>query len=1008
MEIYIREHVNLLTMNKLLNNHYQHLLHKLYLHILVFITLIYSTSCSNNSSITEYVDPFIGTDGTGHTFPGATLPFGMVQLSPDTRDSGWENCSGYHSTNKTILGFSHTHLSGTGAIDYGDILVMPMAGEYYSKAGDENNSDNGYRSRFNKEDEIAEPGYYCVNLLDDKIKAEMTVTSRVGFHRYTFPKNKTPHLLFDLQHGLGDNVIESSIKIISQNEISGLRRSSGWARDQYVYFYAKFSKPFSNFKIIENNSIRTQIDSISGTNIKSIFSFENLNDPLIVKVSLSAVNEKGAQMNMEREASTWDFDLIRQMALEKWEKELSVIKIKGGAKKDRIKFYTALYHSFIAPNIYHDVDGKYRGADLKIKTLSESDSMYTVFSLWDTFRATHPLFVLLKPAFAEQLVRTLITKATEGNLLPVWELAANETGTMIGYHSIPVIVDAFIKGLQNFDYELALEQMVKSSMQDHLGLDSYKFKGYIPLEKENESVSKTLEYAYDDWCIAIMAEKLGKPILANKYFRRSLNYLNVYDNNVGFVRGKKFGNWVSPFNPSEVNSVYTEANAWQYNFFVPQDISGMISMMGGDTIFNQKLDELFTTSSKLIGRHQPDITGLIGQYAHGNEPSHNFAYLYNYIGKAYKTQNRVRQIMDDLYTVNRDGLSGNEDCGQMSSWYVFSAMGFYPVTPGQNIYAIGAPIFDEVTINLNDKKSFIIRAKNTSSINKYIYSATLNGDNYSKSYINHEQIVNGGVLEFKMDSKPNMSWGQSKNSKPMSLIDEKVVMNPTISAPSQAFSDSMTISMHCGTEGSSIFFTLNGSTPSINSIRYENPIKLKETTTVKAISLKTNYLPSYIEEVVYNKVPYKINIEYHEPYNEQYTAGGHYGLFDTIRGTPTAWGSWQGFLGKDFFATIDLGDIRSINSVSATFLQKPDSWIWLPKSVSFELSTDGKNFSKIKSYNHNISLKEYDPAIVDFEQEILNPIRYIRVRAKNMGSCPSWHPGSGNDSWVFIDEITIK
>ena len=458
------------------------------------------------------------------------MPFGMVQLSPDTRDSGWENCSGYHSTNNTILGFSHTHLSGTGAIDYGDILVMPMAGEYYFDAGDEKNSDNGYRSRFNKEDEIAEPGYYCVNLLDDKIKAEMTVTSRVGFHRYTFPKNKPPHLLFDLQHGLGDNVIESSIKIISQNEISGLRRSSGWAKDQYVYFYAKFSKPFSNFRIIKDNTIQTQIDSITGTNIKSIFSFENLNDPLIVKVSLSAVNEKGAQMNMKREANTWDFDFIRQMALEKWEKELSIVKIKGGAIKDRIKFYTALYHSFIAPNIYHDVDGKYRGADLKIKTLSKNDSMYTVFSLWDTFRATHPLFVLLKPAFAEQLVRTLITKASEGNLLPVWELAANETGTMIGYHSIPVIVDAYIKGLQNFDYELALEQMVESSMQNHLGLDSYKAEGYIGLEKENESVSKTLEYAYDDWCIAIMANKLGKPILANKYFRRSLNYLNVYDN----------------------------------------------------------------------------------------------------------------------------------------------------------------------------------------------------------------------------------------------------------------------------------------------------------------------------------------------------------------------------------------------------------------------------------------------------------------------------------------------
>ena len=831
-------------------------------HNQLFVTafFLFLYSCAPKVPVTDYVDPFIGTDGTGHTFPGGAMPFGMVQLSPDTRSSGWDNCSGYHSSNPTILGFSHTHLSGTGAIDYGDILLMPMSGEYHLQPGNESDPKNGYRSAFDHSSEIAEPGYYAVTLDDDNIRAELTVTPRAGMHRYTFSSAEPAHLLFDLQHGLGDNVIASSLAITGENEISGMRRSRGWANDQFIYFTAQFSKPFDSVGIAIDDQINKGLLTASGSNIKGVFTFNDLKEPLLVKIAISAVDIGGASKNLAAEIKGWDFDYIRLKALQAWQNELSLVKVKGGTLEEKTNFYTALYHSFIAPNTYQDVDGRYRGADLNIHTLPENENMYTVFSLWDTFRATHPLYTVLKPSFAKELVRTLLTKAAEGNLLPVWELAANETGTMIGYHSIPVIVDAYMKGLRDFDHEAALNAMVESAMQDHLGLDTYRSEGYIALERENESVSKTLEYAYDDWCIAVMANNMGKSDIAENFYRRSLNYLNVFDSSTGFMRGKKFGAWVTPFDPGEVNSIYTEANAWQYSFFVPHDISGMVDMMGGDAVFSDRLDQLFTVSSTLSGRHQPDITGMIGQYAHGNEPSHNFAYLYNYVGRAFKTQERVRQIMDYLYTSSRDGLCGNENCGQMSSWYVFSAMGFYPVTPGQDVYAIGTPIFDEVTIYLENGQTFTINSPGTSSEKKYIQSAMLNGNAYSKSFISHGDIVKGGELTFEMSSTPNIEWGFNLKDRPLTSVSITAVMNPTISAPSGAFLKDMTITMDCGTPGAAIYYTLDGTTPSPTARRYRQPIQLTRSTTVKAIAMKDGYLPSYIESVNYNKLPNNISI----------------------------------------------------------------------------------------------------------------------------------------------------
>ncbi len=974
----------------------------------IFLVFFFLISCSPKSTVTDYVDPFIGTDGTGHTFPGATTPFGMVQLSPDTKDGGWDNCSGYHSSNSTILGFSHTHLSGTGAIDYGDILITPATGKLQLDPGEENNPGSGYRSSFRSETELAEPGYYSVTLDDHGIQAELTATSRVGFHRYTFPKGSLAHVIIDLAHGLGDRATETNLNIIGPNKVTGMRRSTGWAKDQYIYFIAEFSQPFSSFGISDSSAFTEGDESGRGTKVKGAVFFDELKGPLLIKVALSAVDIPGAKNNLNAELPGWGFDEVRAQALETWAKELSVIDIPKGGATEKTIFYTALYHSFIAPNIFYDVDGRYRGADLQIHKSEEGSGMYTVFSLWDTFRAAHPLYTLVKPGFAEDLVKTLLTKQKEGGLLPVWELAGNETGTMIGYHSIPVIADAYVKGLRNFDVNSALDAMILSAEQDHLGLSSYKQEGYIALEEENESVSKTLEYAYDDWCIAVMADSLGKEDVANQFYRRSLNYQNVYDPKTGFMRGKKYGGWDSPFVPFEVNATFTEAISWQYSFFAPHDTEGLIELMGGKKSFTTKLDSLFSVSPNLTGRHQPDITGLIGQYAHGNEPSHQFAYLYAFTGEPWKTQEKIRQIMDNLYKSTRDGLCGNEDCGQMSSWYVFSAMGFYPVTPGKDYYVFGAPYFESAEIHLENGKTFSVRAPKVSSKNKYIQSVKLNGKPYTKLFISHRDIINGGELFFQMGARPNKKRGTNLIDLPESSIPIRAVINPVVEAPAKAFLEPMTITMKKMMEDAAIHYTTDGSIPDKTSPIYTEPFKINQSSMVQAVAMKDGLFPSYVEKVYYYKLPYEISINYHEPYSAQYTAGGDKGLFDSIRGIPTAWGAWQGWFGPDFYATINLGKGREIQSVTATFLQNAGSWIWLPKFVSFSISKDGKGFRKIEQLTHKIPLKEYEPTTLDFQADVKQEIQFIRIHAKNIETCPEWHPGAENPAWIFIDEIVIE
>ena len=742
--------------------------------------------------LTSFVDPFVGTGGHGHTFPGATLPFGMVQLSPDTRLSGWDGCSGYHYSDHIIYGFSHTHLSGTGISDYGDILLMPTVGDIYFEAN-AGAPDKGYASEFSHKNEIARPGYYSVKLDDDKIFVELTATNRVGFHRYSFPKSDRANVILDLSHR--DRVLESYLHIIDNTHVAGFRRSEAWAKDQIVYFVLEFSQPFIESSLSSAGQV-SKASEARGTDLKAAFRFSNHDgNPLLTKVALSAVSVEGAWKNLKAEVDHWDFDRVKAEANRVWNKELSKIIASGGSEKQLKNFYTALYHSLLAPNLFVDVDRRYRGRDFKIHEAKNFDN-YTVFSLWDTFRAAHPLYSIIDQRRTRDFINTFLAQYEQGGRLPVWELAGNETDTMIGYHAVSVIADAAAKDIGGFDRKLALKAMKHSAEQKHYGLAAYVDHGFMDMEEERESVSKTLEYAYDDWCIAELALRAGQMDDYNRYIARAQYYKNVFDPATGFMRPRTNTQWLTPFDPREVDFNFTEANSWQYTFFAPHDISGLIELMGGKPAFVAKLDALFSAESKTTGREQADITGLIGQYAHGNEPSHHMAYLYNYANQPWKTQARVRQIMDNFYQPTPDGLIGNEDCGQMSAWFVLSAAGFYPVTPGAPIYAIGTPLLPQVSFNLENGKSFTIKAPGVSHKNIYIQSATLNGRPYLKSFISHKDLMAGGELIFAMGARPNRRWGSGDLNVPVSQITaKKIVPVPAIQARGKTFKDSLQISL---------------------------------------------------------------------------------------------------------------------------------------------------------------------------------------------------------------------
>lgn len=959
-----------------------------------------------NKNYIDFVNPFIGTGGHGHTYPGASLPFGMIQLSPDTRLDGWDGCSGYHFSDSVIYGFSHTHLSGTGVLDYGDILLMPTIGKINFDNGINSGHKNGYSSKFSHKNEIAKPGYYSVLLEDYGIQVELSVTERAGIHKYIFPKSDSANIILDLEHR--DKVIDSYLKICNNNEIEGYRISKEWAEEQHIYFVIQFSKPFETF-LIENEPT-TSIEK-SGNKIKCSFNFKTDNsEEIIIKIGISAVSIEGARKNLLTEIPDWNFDRIVSKAKEKWNNELSKIEIETTTEDEKIIFYTALYHAFLCPNLFNDVDGNYRGRDLKIHNTKDFEN-YTVFSLWDTYRATHPLFTIIQKKRTVDFIKTFLSQFEFGGRLPVWELAGNETFCMIGYHSIPVIVDAYVKGIINYDVEKIYKAMKHSAEQNDFGLKYFKQLGYIPASEEAESVSKTLEYSYDDWCIALMAKLLGKEDDYKYFIQRAQSYKNLFDNETGFMRAKMDARWFEPFDPREVNFNYTEANAWQYSFYIPQDINGLINLLGGKEKFNEKLNELFSTSSETTGREQADIAGLIGQYAHGNEPSHHMAYLYNFIGQPWKTQELVRKICNEMYSIQPDGLIGNEDCGQMSAWYIFSALGFYPVTPGCDYYAIGTPLVKEAIIKLEDGKKFKIKTENLNSENIFIQSVILNGKKWDKSYLFHKDIIAGGEIIFVMGDKPNYNWATQKDNSPMTRIDDFLISPvPIVISKSKTFIETMKFELKTVSNNSKIFFTTDGSEPNFNSRIYTEPILIDKTTTIKAFAFDEGLIPSKIISQTLLKIPEERKITLLTKYANQYSAGGDNALIDYIYGQGDfRTGSWQGYQGVDLIAIVDLGKTENVKNIKIGFLQDINSWIFFPTEVEFYISNNNEDFELIGRAENQITHNQWGVHIQNFETSLIDrEVRYIKIVGKNLGICPEWHKGRGNPSWIFADEITIE
>jgi len=747
-----------------------------------FLLFAWQLASAANNRLTSFVNPFIGTGAvasglSGNNFPGATVPFGMVQLSPDTKNApDWAQASGYDYNDSIVYGFSHTHLSGTGVAELFDVLFLPFTGENKT-ATDALQTDKGLYASFSHSNESAHPGYYQVFLNSSGVNAELTASTRAGFQRYTFPEGMPGHVLIDLNHSMNKNswssqIVNSQIRMTDSCTVEGYRVITGWAKLRKVYFYVRFSKPVSGNIMINGSTVLSGIRLVDGKNLKAIFDFDTTGkSPLLVKVGISGVSIANAKQNLLSEIPDWNFDGVVAQSEKLWETELSKVKVDGTSKQKEI-FYTALYHSFIQPNTFSDSNGEYMAADFSTQKLNTGETQYTTFSLWDTYRAAHPLYTLLQPERTTDLVNSLIRHYEAAGYLPIWQLWGQDNYCMIGNHSIPVIVDAMMKGIPGIDIRRAYAAVRASATVSHINspYEVWNKYGYMPENIQSQSVSITLEMAYDDWCVAQLAKKLDEKSDYAYFLKRSEFYKNLYNEKTGFFQSKDDkGNWMEPFNPLKYGAnggnPFTEGNAWQYYWYVPQNIPALIQLTGGDQSFNNKLDTFFTLWNNDTEKND-NASGFVGQYAHGNEPSHHVAYLYNYSGQPWKTQFYVTKIINEMYNTSSSGYAGNEDCGEMSAWYVFSALGFYPVNPANGMYAIGSPLFKSAEIGLPGGKTFTVKAENVSEKNIYIQSATLNGKIFTNNYIYHKQLLEGGILAFKMGTKPSMKRGIRPEDRP--------------------------------------------------------------------------------------------------------------------------------------------------------------------------------------------------------------------------------------------------
>ena len=719
--------------------------------------------------LTAYVDPFIGSGGHGHVFVGASVPFGAVQLGPENIFKGWDWCSGYHYSDSVLIGFSHTHLSGTGGQDLGDVLIMPYTGPVRTDKGTQENPEKGYASRYSHGDEKCSPGYYSLKLKNSGILAELTASERVGFHQYHFPEDANAHIIIDLKEGIGDAATDTHISQTDDYTLEGYRFSKGWANDQRLYFAIRSSLPIKDFTVYDLDTL-LQGHSGSGKAIKGLISFDKAPRLLQLKVGISPVSAAGALADIEAEIPHWDFDKVRQDAEEKWNKELDKIHIETTDEADKKTFYTAFYHTMIDPSIYNDHNGDYVGTDKKEYDKAPFTN-YTIFSLWDTYRATHPLYDLIQQERVNDIINSMLAIYQQQGKLPIWHLEGCESNLMPGMSGVQVVAEAYLKGFRGFDTALAFRAVKASALRDEFGLKYVRSQGWIPCDKVRESVAKAMEYCISDGSVALMAKKMGKMEDWAYFAKRSHNYRNYFDSTTRFFRGKKAdGSWNPVFDPARTShpwiNDYAEGNAWQYTWLVPQDVEGLIRLLGGDKAFISRLDQLFTTPVKPDPDAPPDIAGLIGQYAHGNEPGHHTTYLYAYAGAQWKTAEKVRFILKNMYAPAIDGISGNEDCGQMSSWYIFSSLGFYPVFPANGAYVFGSPLFDKASLSLPGGRTFTVEAVHNSPENIYIQRVELNGKKYDKAYILHEDLIKGGTLRMIMGDKPNPRFGQAPSSRP--------------------------------------------------------------------------------------------------------------------------------------------------------------------------------------------------------------------------------------------------
>ena len=986
-----------------------------------FLLLFFQSHLLAQTNYAAMVNPFIGTGGHGHTFPGPVAPFGMVQVGPDTRvDGSWDGCSGYHHSDSIIYGFSHTHLSGTGCSDYGDIMLMPIAGEA-------NFDPKVYSSKFSHNSELASAGFYQVHLDDDNIDVELTSTKRVGFHKYTFHKAGKYNFILDLLHR--DKLLEGAIHIIDNHTLEGLRRSEAWAKDQRLFYHIEFSKNFIS-QLVNTDAPKMESGAAFAFNVKE-------GESILVKVSISQVDEEGAKKNMLAELPAWDFEKCKSDCEALWNKELNKIQVKGGTRDQQVVFYTALYHCFIHPSLANDVDGRYLGRDMQIHK-TDGFNYYTVFSLWDTFRALHPLFNLVQRERNIDFIKTFLAQYQQVGRLPIWELSSNETDCMIGYHSVSIIADALAKGNKGFDMKLAIEAAEKSGNYPKYGMPEFRKKGYLEVGDENESVSKNLEYAYDDWCVS----QIGG---FKNYKHVGENWINLYNPKNGFMQPRYNGGWYKPFNPFEVNNNYTEANAWQYSMFVPHDIKGLIAAHGGQENFEKKLDSLFLTSSKTEGREQADISGLIGQYAHGNEPSHHMAYLYNYVGKANKTQDRVNQIATTLYRNAPDGLSGNEDCGQMSAWYIFSALGLYPVCPGSQNYSVSTPLFEEITINPFVNKTIHLKLSRSTPKAQYVSGISVfekevarleGGENSLYGQLFYDTLDNAKHIELNYalseEAKPYIEFTRIDKNPQGNVYDDFIYTRktkeennlnraPLILSEKASFKDSTLVEIESFGRSAKLGIQYPGSQPVFRMIdKGMNKFYINKSCKIVVYTFqnegqdskgKNNMSDSLIAEASFFKIPHNWSVQYNSRYNNQYTAGGNEGLIDGIHGDEN-WrkGNWQGFQKQDFDVSIDLKELQSISKFSATFLQDQGAWILLPIEVEYLISVDGIKYESVGKVTHQIAPNESHALVKNMELNIptAKKARYLRVIAKNFGKLPSWHLGAGGDAHIFVDEIEVR